>query len=605
MSDFIRQIWNLNRPYRGRLALGVVFTVLNGFAEPLLLLSLVFVFRVIFPGVQDDVIGTQVARSPALIKGLMAHLEQWLPPAEAGSRTVFTALVVVVVPLVMLLRGALSYLSSYLLNWVAVRAISDLRTRLFGHLLNLPLRFLTANSTGELMSRVGDVAALHNLVCNALLVVLKDPITLVSYLTVLFVLQPKLTLATMVAMPLCLFPLVIYSRKVRRSSLQIQAEFAKLSQLMHESFSGARVVKAYNLEGRVLDEFKAATRRFIAHYMRVNRSAEIPGPLIEFCGAIGVSAVLLYMATVGGGKTAPADFLGFVLAIFGMYRPLKSLSRLHSQVVQARAASERVFQLLATRSDVPEPAQPKPLRAAGADIRFESIGFSYGEKPVLSGVNVTVKAGQLVALVGASGSGKTTMTSLLLRFYDPQQGVIRIGDTDIRDVSLRDLRSQIAVVTQETILFNDTIARNIELGRPGASRAEIEAAARHAHASEFIREKPQGFDTVVGEKGILLSGGQRQRIAIARAILKNAPILVLDEATSSLDTESERAVQAALDELMVGRTTLCIAHRLSTIQHADVIVVMAQGHIVETGTHEQLLARGGHYRRLYELQFKD
>jgi subfamily B ATP-binding cassette protein MsbA len=207
--------------------------------------------------------------------------------------------------------------------------------------------------------------------------------------------------------------------------------------------------------------------------------------------------------------------------------------------------------------------------------------------------------------VGASGSGKTTMTSLLLRFYDPQQGVIRIGDTDIRDVSLRDLRSQIAVVTQETILFNDTIARNIELGRPGASRAEIEAAARHAHASEFIREKPQGFDTVVGEKGILLSGGQRQRIAIARAILKNAPILVLDEATSSLDTESERAVQAALDELMVGRTTLCIAHRLSTIQHADVIVVMAQGHIVETGTHEQLLARGGHYRRLYELQFKD
>ena len=243
------------------------------------------------------------------------------------------------------------------------------------------------------------------------------------------------------------------------------------------------------------------------------------------------------------------------------------------------------------------------LKAAGADIQFDRVHFSYGEKTALDDIQLQIKPGQLVALVGASGSGKTTLSNLLLRFYDPQRGAIRIGGVDIRDVTTRDLRNQIAVVTQETILFNDTIRRNIELGRPGASNDEIIAAARHAYACDFIMEKPKGFDTFIGEKGVTLSGGQRQRLAIARAVLKNAPILVLDEATSALDTESERAVQAALDELMKGRTTICIAHRLSTILHADEIVVLDQGRIAETGTHAELVQRGGIYQKLYELQF--
>jgi subfamily B ATP-binding cassette protein MsbA len=252
---------------------------------------------------------------------------------------------------------------------------------------------------------------------------------------------------------------------------------------------------------------------------------------------------------------------------------------------------------------VPEPAQPKTLRAAGADIVFENVDFSYGDKPALQNVNLAVKSGELVALVGASGSGKTTLTNLLLRFYDPKRGAIRIGGVDIRDVSTRDLRSQIAVVTQEVVLFDDTMRRNIELGRPGATEDEIVAAARHAYAYDFIMQRPEGFDTLVGEKGVMLSGGQRQRIAIARAVLRNAPILVLDEALSALDSESERIVQNALDELMKDRTTICIAHRLSTILHADLIVVLDQGRIVETGRHEELVQRGGVYQKLYELQF--
>ena len=374
---------------------------------------------------------------------------------------------------------------------------------------------------------------------------------------------------------------------------------------MAESFTGHRIVKAYNLEPIVTAQFQNAARRYVSQYMRIVRASSIPGPLIEFFGSCGVALLLAYLIYRPQGHPNPAIFLQLIASVFFMYRPLKNLTQLQNQIVQARAASERAFALLDTQiHSALNPPNREKLQAAGADIQFEHVHFSYGEKVALHDINLEIKSGRLVALVGASGSGKTTLANLLLRFYDPTQGAVRIGGVDIREVSTHDLRSQIAVVTQEVILFDDTIRRNIELGRPGATNEEIIAAAKHAHAYDFIMQKPEGFDAVIGEKGVMLSGGQRQRIAIARAVLRNAPILVLDEATSALDTESERAVQAALDELMKGRTTICIAHRLSTILHADMIVVLDQGRIVETGRHDELVRRGGVYQKLYELQFQ-
>jgi len=398
-------------------------------------------------------------------------------------------------------------------------------------------------------------------------------------------------------------PVVVYGRKVRKSWKATQIHTAELSDLLQEVFSGIRVVKAFNLEQPMGQRFHETSRRISGQFMRYIRGSELPGPVIEIFGAIGVSLMLFYVMRLPAGQRPSAgDFTSFVLSLFTLYQPIKNLSRLWGQLEQGRAAGERLFPILATASSVVEPAQPRALRAQGATISFENVSFRYTDRLVLDGFSLSIPTGSLVALVGESGSGKTTVANLLLRFYDPQRGHIRIGGVDLREVSPSDLHDQMAVVSQDTMLFNDTIRANIRMGRPGATDAEIEAAARAAHADGFIREKPLGYDTVVGERGNSLSGGQRQRIAIARAILRNSPILILDEATSALDAESERAVQAALETLMVGRTTLCIAHRLSTIQRADIIVAMESGRMVEQGTHTELLSRRGLYARLHALQ---
>ncbi len=604
MTKFLLKVWSLAQPYRARLFLGVLTGILSGLVSPLLIGTIMFVYGAVFPS--PDAAG--VAQLP--MHKLPAFVQDWFLAArnalESGVQThpwTVTALVAAI-PFIMFLRGFFGYLNVYLLQWVASRTVADLRVRLFRHLLDLSAGFHSENASGQLISRVvNDTGALQNILNNAVSVVVRDPVTLVSLLAFLLWEQPKLTLLTMVVLPVCIIPIAIFNRKIRRSSREIQTQSAELTQTMTEAFTGYRIVKAYNLEGIVAGQFQNIARRFVSHYMRIVRAASIPGPLIEFFGSCGVALLLAYLICRPQGHPNPSDFLQLIGSVFMMYPPLKNLTQLQNQIVQARAASERAFELLATQNTVPEPIAPKMLHADQADIVFENVDFSYGEKPVLRNIALTVKAGRLVALVGASGSGKTTLSNLLLRFYDPVRGAIKIGGVDLRDVRTRDLRNQIAVVTQETILFNDTVRRNIELGRPGATNDEIIAAARHAYAYDFIMQKPEGFDAVIGEKGVALSGGQRQRIAIARAVLKNAPILILDEATSALDTESERAVQAALDELMKGRTTICIAHRLSTILHADVIVVLDQGRVIETGKHDELIRRGGIYQKLYELQF--
>jgi subfamily B ATP-binding cassette protein MsbA len=513
-------------------------------------------------------------------------------------------LVIATVPLAMLLRGLFGYLNVYMMNWVSIRAINDLRARLFSHLMGLSSSFFSDTSTGTLMAYLNATGAIQGMIGNSMVVIIREPITVVSLLCLLVWQQPKLSLITMVIFPLTLIPFVIYARKVRGSSAALQRQVTEQSKLIHESLTGYRIIKAYNLEATVQREFVKTSQASIGHTMRVLRAQEIPGPLIEFFGAVGVAAFFAYIALPPRIPITTGGLLQFVGCIFLLYQPIKSLIRLHSTVEQAQAATEYMFRVLATKSVIEEPPQPKPLHAAGKDIVFDRITFSYGEKAVLHDISFRVKAGLVVALVGSSGSGKTTLTNLLLRFYDPQQGSVRIGDTGLREVATGDLRGQIAVVTQETILFNDTILRNIELGRPGATKEEIVTAAKHAYAHDFIVDKPLGYETLVGEKGVNLSGGQRQRLAIARAILKDAPILILDEATSSLDTESERIVQKALETLMQGRTTICIAHRLSTVQRADLIVVLDKGRIVETGTHAELLRAGRTYTKLYELQFE-
>jgi subfamily B ATP-binding cassette protein MsbA len=602
MIAFLFKVWGLAQPYRARLLLGVVTGIIGGFMEPLMILTITLVYAVVFNSPEAVAKLTQAAPD---------SLRAWLTTAReslaqgVGMHPAASVVLVSAIPAVILLRGLFSYLNVYFLQWTAIRAITDLRVRLFEHLLGLSAGFFNRASSGELMSRLmNDTHTLQGIISGATAVIVKDPVTLVATLGGLLWFYPKLTLISLIVLPVCMAPIAIYGRKVRRASKAMQTHAAELTTVMSEAFTGTRIIKAYNLEATMAGQFRTTARHFISHYMRIIRSMEIPGPLLEFMGAIGVALVFLYLLFGSGARPDSASLLAVVGSIWTLYRPLKNLTRLHNQLEQARAASERVFELLQTESTEPEPAQPKPLRALGADIHFDQVDFAYGDRTVLSRIDLKIQAGQLVALVGASGSGKTTLANLLLRFYDPKRGAVRIGGLDLREVRSRDLRSQIAVVTQETILFNDTIRNNIALGRPGATEEQILAAARHAHAHDFILEKPGGYDAVVGEKGVNLSGGQRQRIAIARAMLKDAPILLLDEATSALDTESERAVQAALDDLMQGRTCLCIAHRLSTILHADVIIVLDQGRIVEMGRHDELLQRGGVYRRLYELQFQ-
>jgi subfamily B ATP-binding cassette protein MsbA len=601
MLEFLLKVWGLAKKYRLRLYLGILAGILSGLMPALLIGTIVFVIGAVFPQMQTVAGQSPVSRFPVFIQNWFNEIRQALE-TDVHAHPWAIAVLVASIPLLMFLRGLFGFLNVYCLQWVASRSIADLRTRLFRHLIDLSASFYNENSSGQLIARViNDTGSLQVILSNSTAVIVRDPVTLISSAAYLLWTQPKLTLITLVVMPACLVPIIIFNKKIRRSSKEIQARSADLTQIMTETFTGYRMVKAYNLEDIVAEDFQKTTRGTVGHYMRVVRASNVTGPSIEFFGSCGIALLLAYVIYEHQNVV---NLVGLIGSVFFMYAPIKNLNMLYTYLVSGRAASERVFQLLDTPNTVPEPAQPKMLSAGNADITFENVSFNYGEKTVLQGINLTIKSGRLVALVGRTGSGKTTLSNLLLRFYDPKQGAICIGGVDIRDVSTRDLRNQMAVVSQEVILFNETIRRNIELGRPGASNDEIIAAARHAYAYDFIMEKPNGFDTRIGEKGIMLSGGQRQRLAIARAVLRNAPILILDEATSALDTESERAVQAALDELMKERTTLCIAHRLSTILHADLIVVLDQGRIVEAGRHEELVRRGGVYQKLYELQFQ-
>jgi ATP-binding cassette, subfamily B, bacterial MsbA len=509
---------------------------------------------------------------------------------------------------VFIFRGLCGFGSSYLTEYVSNRVINDLRNDLNGHIQDLSLSFFNRNPTGTVLSRVtSDVYVVGNSLTGSVASVLKDGVSLIVLVVVAFYQDWMLALIAFVVFPASVLPMVRLSKRMRGYARSLQGTLGVLTALLQETVQGNRVVKAFGMEDYEKRRFAEENLGLFRMALRVARIRAFVTPMMEILAAFGIAGVVWYggYSVVVGGRTQGA-FLAFLTALFLLYDPFKGLGRTNGALQQGLAAADRVFELLDTRSDVLDRPDARILPMIQHGIEFDDVTFRYQDDPVLQHVSLTIHRGEVVALVGPSGGGKSTMADLLLRFYDVSEGAIRIDGADLRDVTQASLRAQMALVTQHTFLFNDSVKANIAYGSVEQQSMEaIIAAAKAANAHEFIMELPEGYDTMVGELGLRLSGGQRQRLAIARALLKNAPILVLDEATSALDNESERLVQAALETLMQGRTTLVIAHRLSTIRTADRIVVLVRGEIVEQGTHEQLLALNGDYRRLHDLQFAD
>jgi subfamily B ATP-binding cassette protein MsbA len=508
---------------------------------------------------------------------------------------------------VFLLRGLVSFGSTYLTEYVGQRIVADIRTELNNHIQHLSLSFFNRTPTGTIVSRVtNDVALVRAALVDAVAAVLKDASSLVVLVAVAFYQDWLLSLIAFVVFPASVLPIIRLSKRLRSFARRGQVSMGNLTMLLQETIQGNRVVKAFGMEPYEKQRFDAENHLLFRLYMKGTRIRAFTNPMMEILAAFGIAGVVWYggYSVIEGGRTQGA-FLAFLTALFMLYEPFKGLAKTNTAIQQALGAAERIVELLDTPSDVQERPDARELVGMRDAIRFEKVGFRYDQEWVLRDIDLQIRRGEVVALVGMSGGGKSTLADLIPRFYDVCEGRITIDGIDIRDLTLASLRQQLAVVTQHTFLFNDTVRNNIAYGDVRTDMRAIEAAARAAHAHDFIEQLPQGYDTVIGELGIKLSGGQRQRLAIARALLKNAPILILDEATSALDNESERLVQLALERLMENRTTLVIAHRLSTVRRADRIIVLVRGRIVEQGTHEELLALGAEYRKLYDLQFQD
>jgi len=597
----MKRLLRFVRPYFGPLLLSVVLMAIVGACQGFM--------AVLVGPIFDRVLQPETADSPVplfTIPGFHhpVYLQQFIPSA---IHNVWTMVAVAILG-VFFIKGLCDYFGNYFVNYVGFSAVTDLRQKVFERVLRQDAHFFESHSTGRLMSNImNDLEKIQVATSHMLADWLRQSFTVVFLLFVVIQKDWRLALVSLSVLPFVLIPTLRIGRRIRRTTRRAQDDAADLNQILQETISGHQVVKSFGTEDIEANRFRVAANRLKSSNLRYILQQALPSPLIENFGAITIVGLLSYARLqIKDHSLTPGEFSSFVIALLMLYEPVKRLTGIHNIFQQAIGASQKVFEYLDGDQQISDKPGAVKLGKLQQSIVLDNVSFRYSNAPngfTLSGVQLEVRAGEVVALVGPSGAGKTTLANLVPRFYDVTGGAVRIDGKDIRDLQLASLRQRVGMVAQETFLFNDTVANNIRYGKPKAKDDEIREAARNALADEFIERMSAGYDTMIGERGVKLSGGQRQRLAIARALLKNAPILILDEATSHLDTESEILVQKALQTLMSNRTVIVIAHRLSTIRRADKIVVLDRGQITEIGTHEELVNHGGIYQRLHELQF--
>jgi subfamily B ATP-binding cassette protein MsbA len=581
------RLYSYAGPYKWRFAVGLAFGIAYGLVNSVVPLTVLRVSNFVFHG---------AAPNP---KAVLAHREM----LNVGPKIDSIVWICLAIPVVMAIRSLFSYGNAYYMAWVSNKVVNDIRNQLFAKVMGHSMDFFNRMQGGYLMSRIqNDARNMQQALASVSSDVFKQPITILGAIVVLLLMDWKFTVVSLVLFPTCILPIRYFGKRARQAVQREQKGGVLMTVTMHESFSGIRVIKSFAREEQQEKVFRRGAQKSFSQTMRLVKATEAVGPLIEIIASVGVGLALwyVYAANLSAGR-----FLGLISGIFIIYDPIKTLSKLHVVMQRALGATTQIFAILDSTPAVQDPPNAVELASSQGRIDFENVTFRYstGVTDAVRDINLHIEPGKTYALVGASGAGKSTILSLILRLYDPVSGTVKVDGHDLRTLTQKSLREQIGLVTQETFLFHETIFKNIQFGRLDASAEEVYAAAQTAFAHEFILAQPDGYDTVIGDKGCLISGGQQQRLAIARALLKNAPILLLDEATSSLDTESEKQIQKALEKLAAGRTVIAIAHRLSTILSADQIVVLDNGNIKEIGTHAELLEKSGYYRRLYDLQF--
>jgi subfamily B ATP-binding cassette protein MsbA len=511
-----------------------------------------------------------------------------------------------------IIKGFASYGNTFYMGFIGQRVIADLRMTLYRHILRLPLGYFTKNPTGTLTSKLtSDVNVLQKTTASTLTHALKQAFTMIVLVVVIVAIDWQLSILAFIVFPLAVYPAIRMGKTMKKAAKKSQVTMGSMTSLLYEAISGIRIVKAFSMENYETKKFNKENENFTRYMIKTVKVRGISAPLMETLGAAGFAFTILYGSyRISNGTLRPESFISFFAATLMLYQPLKALNGVHMNIQQGIASAERVFEIIDTPTEIAlnlseKTGTAKTLDGIHDSIEIRDLCFSYDQRQIIKNLNLRVKKGEKIAIVGSSGAGKTTLVNLIPRFFEPDSGTILIDGTNIKELTIESLRQHISIVSQDIILFDDTIRNNIAYGRAEKPMEEVASAAHAANAETFIQRLPEGYDTVIGERGITLSGGERQRLSISRAILKNAPILIMDEATSSLDAESEFEVQKGLDNLMQGRTTFVIAHRLSTVRNADRIIVMSAGEIIETGGHEELLGKGGEYARLYALQFND